>query len=292
MENIFNIVDIQGLAIGLKVWFSAHGIPIFIILIGSLVLNRVMGTFIDRIIRKIVPPNRYGGSKQAELKREDTLIRITHGTVQVVMWILVLLLVLSEIGINIAPLVAAAGVAGLAFGFGGQYLIRDLISGFFIILENQYRIGDVVCFDKTCGLVEDITLRASILRDLDGTVHHVPHGSIERVSNLTKQFARVNINLGISYNADLEKVIEVINTTGAELAEDEKWKEHILKKIQFERVDDFADSAVIVKVLGDTAPIMQWAVAGEFRKRIKIAFDKAGIEIPFPQRVVHIEKDR
>lgn len=291
MGNIFGIVDIQEIIVVMKMWFFDHGVPIMVILIGSLVLNRAMGTFIDRIIRKIVPPNRYGGSKQAELKREDTLIRITHGTMQVVLWILVLLLVLSEVGINIAPLVAAAGVAGLAFGFGGQYLIRDLISGFFIILENQYRIGDVVCFDKTCGLVEDITLRASILRDLDGTVHHVPHGSIERVSNLTKQFARVNINLGISYNADLEKVIDVINTTGAELAEDEKWKEHILKKIQFERVDDFADSAVIVKVLGDTAPIMQWAVAGEFRKRIKIAFDKAGIEIPFPQRVVHVEKD-
>jgi small conductance mechanosensitive channel len=200
------------------------------------------------------------------------------------------LMVLAELSINIGPLIAAAGVAGLAFGFGGQYLIKDLISGFFIILENQYRIGDVVCFDTTCGLVEDISLRATILRDLDGVVHHVPHGSIVRVANMSKQFARVNLDIGVSYEADLEQVIVVINETGRELAEAESWKDKTLKPIEFARVESFADSAIIVKVLGETVPLEQWAVAGEFRKRIKLAFDRAGIEIPFPQRVVQLKK--
>ena len=112
--------------------------------------------------------------------------------------LLALLMILQEVGIAIGPLLAAAGIAGLAFGFGGQYLIRDLISGLFIIMENQYRIGDVVCFDGTCGLVEDISMRMTTLRDLDGIVHHVPHGEIKKVSNLSKQFARVNLNIGLS----------------------------------------------------------------------------------------------
>lgn len=268
-------------------WFVNHGPRILIVLVAVFLVNRFSGIFIERFIRRIVPTNNYPDSKIAEKKREDTLIRITVTSLHVIVWIMAALVLLSEVGINIGPLIAAAGVVGLAFGFGGQYLIKDLISGFFIIMENQYRIGDVVCFDSTCGLVEDITLRSTILRDLDGVVHHVPHGTISRVSNLAKKFARVNINIGVSYSEDLEKIIAVINETGTKLAEDEFWQEHILKPIQFLRVEDFADSAVMIKVLGETTPLQQWAVAGEFRKRIKIAFDKANIEIPFPQRVIH-----
>jgi len=200
---------------------------------------------------------------------------------------LALLMIFQEMGVAIGPLLAAAGIAGLAFGFGGQYLIRDLISGLFIIMENQYRIGDVVCFDKTCGLVEDISMRMTTLRDLDGIVHHVPHGEIKMVSNLSKQFARVNLNIGIAYNSDLERVISVVNRVGEELANDPAWREFIIKPPQFLRVDDFGDSAIIIKILGETKPLKQWDVTGELRKRLKIAFDREGIEIPFPQRVVH-----
>ena len=199
-------------------------------------------------------------------------------------------MILQEVGIAIGPLLAAAGIAGLAFGFGGQYLIRDLISGLFIIMENQYRIGDVVCFDGTCGLVEDISMRMTTLRDLDGIVHYVPHGEIKRVSNLSKQFARVNLNIGISYSSNLEQVISVVNKIGKELSEDPAWKEHILTAPQFLRIDDFGDSAIVIKILGDTKPLKQWDVTGELRKRLKIAFDQEGIEIPFPQRVVHQAK--
>jgi small conductance mechanosensitive channel len=267
-------------------WIMTHGVVIGLIVVGALAVNRFSGVVVERFIRKIVPPSQHQQSTGAERKREDTLIRIVMGTLRILVWILSTLMILSEVGINIGPLIAAAGVAGLAFGFGGQYLIKDLISGFFIILENQYRIGDVVCFDGTCGLVEDISLRSTILRDLDGVVHHVPHGSVGRVANMAKKFARVNIDLGVAYEADLEQVIMVINETGKGMAEDEFWKEKILKPIEFTRVEDFADSAVMIKVLGETLPLEQWAVAGEFRKRIKIAFDKAGIEIPFPQRVI------
>jgi small conductance mechanosensitive channel len=199
-------------------------------------------------------------------------------------------MILQETGIQIAPILAGAGIVGLAFGFGGQYLIRDLISGLFIILENQYRIGDVVNINSTGGLVEDISLRMTTLRDLDGTVHHIPHGEIKMVSNLSKNFARLNVDIGISYDSDLEKVIEVINTTGTEIAEDPAFKDSIISPPKFLRIKEFADSAIIVKVLGDTKPLKQWEISGEFRKRIKVAFDKEGIEIPFPQRVIHHAK--
>jgi len=223
----------------------------------------------------------------AEKKRENTLIRIFTATLQVLITLIALLMILSELGFAIGPLLATAGVAGLALGFGGQYLIRDLISGFFIIIENQYTIGDIICVGDTCGAVEDITLRLTTLRDLDGTVHHIPHGEVKVVSNLSKVFARVNMNIGVAYESNIEHVITVINRVGNELADDEYWKEFIIKAPQFLRVHDFADSAIMIKIVGDTMPLKQWDVAGELRKRLKVAFDNERIVIPFPQRVVH-----
>jgi len=267
-------------------WIMDHGVKILVVITIAFIIRRSGGVFIEKIIRMAVVSNHFL-TKEAEDKREDTLIRIFSGTLGVAVWILAGLIILQEAGFAIGPLLAAAGIAGLAFGFGGQYLIRDLISGLFIIMENQYRVGDVVCFDGTCGLVEDISLRMTTLRDLDGVVHHVPHGEIKKVSNLTKHFARVNLNVGVAYNSDLERVISVVNRVGEELASDPAWKEFILKPPQFLRVDDFADSAIVIKILGETKPIKQWDVAGELRMRLKIAFDKEGIEIPFPQRVIH-----
>src|SRR3989344_1773813 len=267
-------------------WFLDRGVKIVAIIIVAYLIRKFAGIFIERIIRKIIISDHFL-TKEAEKKREDTLIRIFTVSLGILIWLMAALMILQELGIAIGPLLAAAGIAGLAFGFGGQYLIRDLISGLFIILENQYRLGDVACFDGTCGLVEDISMRMTTLRDLDGIVHHVPHGEIKRASNLSKYYARVNLNIGIAYNSDLEKVIGVVNRVGKELAEDVQWKEFITKPPQFLRVDDFADSAIIIKILVETKPIKQWDVAGELRKRLKIAFDKENIEIPFPQRVIH-----
>lgn len=267
-------------------WILSHGLKIIAIVFIFFLIHKFSGIFLEKLIRKAVVPNHFL-SKEAEKKREDTLIRIANGTLGVLVWLVGIMMILSEAGVDIGPLLAAAGIAGIALGFGGQYLIRDVISGLFMILENQYRVGDVACFDGTCGLVEDISLRMTTLRDLDGTVHHIPHGEIKKVSNLSKYFSRVNLNVGISYGANLEKVIEVVNKVGEQMAQDSQWKEFIIKPPQFLRVDDFADSAVVIKILGETKPLKQWDVAGELRKRLKIAFDKEGIEIPFPQRVIH-----
>lgn len=272
-------------------WLMSHGSKILVIIACAYFLNKIIYKFIERIVKTTVIPDDLS-SKDSEKKREYTLIRIFSAAMKISIITMAGLMILQEMGIMIGPILAGAGIVGLALGFGGQYLIRDIISGLFIILENQYRIGDVVCFDNTCGLVEDISLRATVLRDLNGTVHHVPHGEIKKVANHSKTFARVNLNIRVAYDSKLEDVIEVINQTGKELASDSQWKEIIIQPPQFLRVEDFSDSAIILKILGETIPLKQWDITGELRKRIKIAFDKRGIEIPFPQRVIHQAKKK
>lgn len=270
----------------MRPWFLNHGLKIIFIVIGVWMLNAIGRFLINKTVRKIITL-KHMKTPEAEKKREDTLIAVFSGTLRITVWIIAILMIASELGLNIGPLLAAAGVAGLAFGFGGQYLIRDIISGLFIIFENQYRVGDVVCIGTTCGLVEDISLRLTILRDLDGTVHYVPNGEVHTASNLSKNYSRVNLNIGVAYDSDIEKVITIVNRVGQTLADDPKWKKDIIKAPQFLRIDEFADSAIIIKILGDTQPIRQWDVMGELRKRLKVAFDREGIEIPFPQRVMH-----
>lgn len=271
-------------------WLLEHGIKILIVVIAAWLLNKILCRIIIKAVRIVVVPDD-NMSEEAEKKREDTLIRIFTGATNIVILSLAILMILQEAGLKIGPILAGAGIVGLAFGFGGQYLIRDIITGLFIILENQYRIGDVINVDETGGLVEDISLRKTTLRDLNGTVHHIPHGEIKRVSNLSKKYARVNLDIGVSYSSDLEHVIKVVNRTGTELSEDPHFKDEIISPPQFLRVDDFADSAITIKILGETKPLKQWEVTGELRKRLKMAFDKEGIEIPFPQRVIHQAKE-
>jgi len=270
-------------------WIVNHGLKILLILIGAFLTNKILKTFILKTVRLAVVHD-ISSSKEAEKQREDTLIQVFQTSIKIVIIVIATLMLLEELGVQIGPILAGAGIVGLAVGFGGQYLIRDIISGLFIILENQYRIGDVVRFDDMGGQVEDITLRKTTLRDLDGTVHHIPHGEIKRASNLSKNFARVNLNIGIGYNSNLEHVISVVNSVGNELASDRNWKDLIILAPQFLRVEDFGDSAIIIKILGDTEPLRQWEVTGELRKRLIIAFNNEGIEIPFPQRVIHQAK--
>jgi small conductance mechanosensitive channel len=271
-------------------WLMSHGLRMVVIAIAAFLLDRILQRIITRAIRLSVKSDA-NTTPEAEKKREDTLIRIFSGALNTVIIIIAIMMILDEIGVEVGPLIAGAGIVGLAVGFGGQYLIKDIITGLFLMLENQYRIGDVVDIEGLSGSVQDISLRKTTLRNLDGTVHHIPHGSITKVSNLSKDFARVNLDMGVGYSTNLEHLIEVINKTGNELANDPAFSDSIISPPQFLRVNEFADSAMVVKILGDTRPLKQWEVAGELRKRLKIAFDREGIEIPFPQRVIHNMKD-
>jgi len=273
-------LDLQG-------WALVHGVKIIGILVVALIVNKFAAIGIERLIQRVI--TNKGGllSKEAEEKREKTLTKILTGTAHVLLWIFAIMMILSEIGVNIGPLIAGAGVIGLAVGFGGQYLVKDIFTGLFIIIENQYRVGDSVEISGIGGSVEDISLRITTLRDLDGVVHHIPHGAVTTVSNMSKGFSRINIDVGIGYGADINKARDVINEVGQSLLEDDVWKNDIITAPCFLRVQDLGDSAVILKIIGDTRPARQFAVAGEMRKRVKEAFDGAGIEIPFPQVTMH-----
>lgn len=259
-------------------WVSLHGVKIAAILLTAFLVRRLASVLLARIIRKAVTVDDVLTAEE-EHRREETLVRIFTTSIGVVIWTVSILMGLEAVGVNIAPLLAAAGIAGIALGFAGQHLIRDLISGLFIIMENQYRIGDRVCCDDTCGVVEDITMRMTTLRDLDGVVHHISHGEIKRVSNQSKHFSRVNLNVGVAYHSDIEQVIAVVNQVGKDLAEDQVWRAAIVKPPQFLRIEDFGETAMIIKILGETKPLKQPEVTGELRKRIKTAFDSNGIEM-------------
>lgn len=219
-------------------------------------------------------------------KRQDTLRRVLQRTAEVLLIAMAFFTILREIGFDITPIIAAVGIAGLAIGFGAQHLVRDLLGGIFIIMENQYGTGDVVRIADTAGFVEDIGLRRTVLRDLDGIVHNIPNGEIRVASNFTRGYSRVNLDVTVGYEQDLDRVRDVIDRVGAELATDPEWAPSITEAPKVLRVDAFADSGVVLKILATTQPLRQWAVAGELRRRLKATFDAEGIRIPYPHRVV------
>jgi small-conductance mechanosensitive channel len=267
-------------------WLIDHGIHILVIVVVGAVLWFALNKFLPPIVGRLMVTTK-GESKEGIKKRGDTLVGVLTGVGRVFIVIIGIMMILSEVGLAITPVLAGFGIAGVALGFGAQYLIRDLIAGIFIILENQYRVGDVVRVADIGGLVEEVTLRRTVLRDLDGIIHHVPNGEIRTASNFTRHFARVNLNVSVAYDTDLDHAISVINRVGKELAEDAKWRKVIKSPPQALRVDNLGDSGIDIKILGDVKPMEQWAVMGELRLRIKKAFDAEGIEIPWPHTKVY-----
>jgi len=223
----------------------------------------------------------------AELERRVTTIgKLLVRVAGAMLLVIAGLMVLRLFGIDIGPAVAGLGVVGIAVGFGAQTLVRDWLAGIFIVLENQYSQGDVVRIAGVDGVVEDFSLRRTTLRDLDGTVHSVPNGQITVASNMTRLWARVNLDIGVAYDTDIDRATAIINRVGEELRADPEWAGRLLEAPAVVRVDALADSAVTLKVLGQVRAAEQWAVGGELRKRILAAFARDGIEIPYPHRVV------
>lgn len=253
----------------------------------QLVLRETIG----RIVRRLVKSHKYETLVE-EQKREDTLIGIFRTTNAAVLWIIGVIIILSELHVNLAALVTGAGLIGVVVGLGAQNVIKDYLAGLFIIIENQYRVGDIITLnglgiqDGVSGVVEDISIRITKLRDLDGNLHFVRNGLAGVISNRTFSYANINLDLAVSYAADIDVVEKVINATGGAMAADELWRELFVEPIQFLRVESFNESSVTIKSLGRVRPGSQWEVSGEFRRRIKKAFEKHGFEVPFPQVVV------
>lgn len=240
-------------------------------------------------VRRAVDDGNDAVTSDAE-RRAETLGSVLNNTARILAVGFFLLMTLQEFGVNIGPLVAGAGIAGVALGFGAQSLVKDVISGFFLLMENQFGVGDIISVDeKHTGTVERMTLRVTLIRDAEGKAHFVPNGSIVRVVVLSKEYARALVDVGVGYDADIEAVLAELRRIGEELAAE--WPDRVLEATQVLGVEALGDSAVTLRTLTKTAPAKQWEVARELRKRILVAFRKAGIDIPYPQQVVHHRGD-
>jgi len=268
-------------------WLKDSGISILIIIAIAAAVYFVLRRLIPLIIKQTMAQHMKRRLEEDIKKRSNTLSSVLIKTSLIIIVIFALFTILPEFGINITAMLAGLGVIGIAVGFGAQTLIRDYLSGIFIILEDPYDVGDVVRVGGIAGLVEEIGLRRTILRDLDGIVHSIPNGEIKAASNFTKGYSRVNLNISVAYGEDLDRVINVINRVCKEMAEDPKWKADFVTTPQVLRVDNLGDSGIDLKILGDTKPIRQWDVTGELRLRLKRTFDAEGIEIPWPHTKVY-----
>jgi len=267
-------------------WALEHGLTIGGIAIFVIIAIIAINILVPRLVR-VTTRTRLAGKPQEEIEqRAETLTHVFTRTGATLLIVLGFFTALPELGVNIGPLLAGVGIAGIAVGFGAQSLVKDVISGMFILIDNQYGKGDVVEIADKTGVVQDIGLRRTVLRDLDGIVHYVPNGEIVVSSNMTQEYSRVNLNVSVSYAEDLDYVMQVINEVGEELAAHEDWKSVIISPPRSLRVDSFGESGIDIKILGDVQPIRQWEVMGELRRRLKRRFDEKGIEIPFPHRVM------
>ncbi len=225
-------------------------------------------------------------SMSEQEKRAETLSRIFLATGRFTAFTVAVFMLLRVLDIDIAPLLAGAGVVGIAVGFGAQNIIKDILNGFFILLDNRMRIGDVVAIGDVRGQVEHIDLRNTHLRDLNGVLHMIPNGNIGIISNMTYKWSQVKLDIGVAYKEDVDNVVSILREIGQELRKDETFGKYILEDPTILGLDKFGDSSITISLTMKTTTRKQWEIGREYRRRIKIRFDREGIEIPFPQRVV------
>ncbi len=283
LENIIDWLLSEGLQ-----WIITSGLKILLIIILMLISLRIARIF----SKKIFSVFQKEESDIESQKRIDTLSSVLRYIITITIVSLSLVIILSELSVQIGPILAAAGVLGLAVGFGAQGLVQDLISGFFILFEDQIRVGDVVQVSGKGGLVEKINLRMTILRDLAGNVHYIRNGQINLVTNMTKGYSRYVFDIGVAYREDIDQVIQVMKEVDEDLRNDPEYGNDILEPLEVLGLDQFADSAIIIKARTTTKPIQQWRVAREFNRRLKKRFDKENIEIPYPHVTLYMGEDK
>ncbi len=249
-----------------------------------MVLNRVIKSVRERIASR-VDDREFG-------KRAETLGRVFRYIVSVVISLIAVMLILAEVGISVAPILGAAGVVGLAVGFGAQSLVKDYFTGFFLLLENQIRQGDVVQLGDHSGLVEGITLRYVQLRDYEGNVHFVPNGTITTVVNMSRGFSYAVMDIGVGYREDIDNCIAVMRQTASQLKNDPEYSPRIMDELDVAGVDSWGDSAIVIRCRFRCQPLEQWGIRREYLRRLKYAFDAEGIEIPFPHMTLYAGEDR
>ncbi len=263
--------------------YLENGLKILLVLIAAWVVMR--------LIRRMIAAFKRFALKRADdaesVRRVETLSRVIRYVATVILIIAVVMEILHLLGISIAPLLGAAGVVGIAVGFGAQSLVKDYFTGFFLLLENQIRVGDFVAIAGERGLVEELTLRHVRLRNVDGNVHIIPTGMIDKVTNMSLEYSYAVIEVGVAYREDVDEVFAVIRATGAELRADAVLAPLILEDLELLGVENWADSSVVIRARIKVQPLEQWRVRREFLRRLKQAFDARGIEIPYPHLTLY-----
>lgn len=264
-------------------WAKGPGIRILFVILGALLLIFLTRGFTGRLVRLAEKePLR----RRERVQRAQTIRGVLNTAVTVAVVLVAGTMVLRELGVDIAPLLASVGVVGIAVGFGAQALVRDVVAGLFILLEDQFSVGDTVSAAGVSGTVERMSLRATVLRDVDGTVHFVPNGEMRVVSNRTRGWSQLLLRVAVPYHTDLEKALDVLQRTGEGLAADTAWKDRLLEGPTVTGVDELREGDVVLSMALKTPPGEQWAVARELRRRIVEALRREGIEIALPTRVL------
>ena len=265
----------------LEDWFRVHGPVVFWTVVVALIAVFVVRRTVPHAIRPAVTREMAGRPKEEVERRVDTLTNVVVRTANVIIFSLAVIMILPELGINIGPLIAGVSITSIAIGFGAQSLVRDTLNGLFILGENQFAQGDVVSIAGITGTVEDVSLRRTLLRDVDGVIHHVPNGAIVTSANYTRDYSKVRVTVPVAIATDLAKVRETADRVGEQLAADPEYRDLIVVAPKYLRVDHIDASGVAVQVNGTVKPGKQWEIGGVLRARLLEAFQQAGIKTPW-----------
>ena len=280
-------MEVQGIGQAAWQWLVTSGPRLAIILVVIFILYKVARKIPHRILKR-----KQKITDEEYRKRAETLSDVLSLAFGILIVVVGAMIVLGEIGVSMGPIIASAGILGLAIGFGAQNLVQDLISGFFLLLDDQVRVGDVVETAGKSGLVEQVGLRMVVLRDLAGNVHYIRNGHVDIMTNMSKEYSRYVFDIRVAYREDLDEVMDLIRRVDEDMRQDKEYGPNVLSPIEILGVNELSDTGVVVKARTTTKPVMQWYVGREFNKRLKKSFDEAGIEIPYPHRIVSFDRDK
>jgi moderate conductance mechanosensitive channel len=309
-ESVFDLTDGNRLLAETADWF----VSVVVILVVAWILAQVAKRYLGRMVARVVAPDKAMAARQLQRlgdrattfvaepigitvddprrqARLQSISLVVSSTAAVIIWSIAVIMALGEIGVDLAPLIAGAGIAGVALGFGAQSLVKDCISGLFMLLEDQYGVGDVVDLDEATGVVEKVSLRTTVLRGLDGTVWHVPNGNVTRVGNKSQLWSVALVDVDVAYNCDLAAARQVILDCANELVQSDDWSDVVIDPPQLLGVEALGADGITIRVTIKVEPGAQWALQRALREAFKVALDDAGIEIPFPQRTIWVRRD-
>lgn len=281
-KQILTHINFQELEKILSTWITQYGLKIiFIVLLAALSVK-----FVKVFTKKMIALHVKKDENPEYYKKIQTLHSITMSVTKTIVVAVSAMLILQQLGINIGPILAAAGVLGIAIGLGSQKFVEDIIGGIIILLHDQIRVGDIVQIGDKSGLVEKINLNMIVLRDVSGNIHFIRTGKLDVITNMTRDFSYCVLNIGVSYDSDIDKVIEILKELGEDLQKDSAFSKHILAPIEIMGIDRFAESSIIIQARIKTRPLQQWSIGREFNLRMKKKFDELGIQMPFAQKTL------